>query len=229
MKKLLLIFSSLICCYALAQKPKIEKPDYKRIFSATTDKDSKSFYPVLLDRYNKFDTSLTNEEFRLLYFGFLFQAEYSPYPNSVYNDSLGKVFKKESLSYTDYETLIKYEKLVLKEFPFNLRDLNVLANSYQNIGDIDTASFIAFRLTKLIHTILSTGNGEKEKTAWHVISVGNEYDILSILGYEFGGEQFLTKKGCDFLKVSKNKDGKKGFYFDVNKLLEAESIRLKNR
>jgi len=206
----------------MAQKPKIEKPDYKKIESVISDKNSKWFYPKLFDRYDKYDTTLTNEEFVFLYYGFLYQDAFSPYGLSDYSDSLRRMLNKETLTSYDYDTIIRYEKLVLKKFPFNLRDLNILAYAYKQKDEFDSVNFIVYRLDNLINTILSTGNGEKEKTAWHVISISHEYDILNVLGYKFDGEQSLTTKGCDYLKVQENKLDIKGFYFDVNKLLQAE-------
>jgi hypothetical protein len=84
-------------------------------------------------------------------------------------------------------------------------------------------------LDHVIETILSTGDGKTEETAWHVVSVEHEYDILKMLGFRFGGEQTLTNKGCDYLKVEQNKHDIKGFYFDVNKILEAEEKVFKNK
>ena len=203
----------------IAQKLKIEKSDYYKIKSVISDTDSKSFYPKLMDRYNKSDTTLTKDEFRLLYYGFLFQDSYSSNGQSKFIDSLRKVMNKKSLSTSDNDTLIKYEKLVLKEFPFNLIDLKILAFAYQQKEDIDSAKLVNFKLNKLVGTILSTGDGQKEKTAWHIISVGHGYYILNFLGFKFGGDQSLTNKGCDYFKVQNNKYGIKGFYFYVNKIL----------
>jgi hypothetical protein len=119
--------------------------------------------------------------------------------------------------------MIKYEKLILKEYPFNLRDLNMLANLYYQLGDTISSLQSDFKLQMLVNTILSTGDGRSEKTAWHVISVSHEYDILGYFGFQFGGSQSLTKKGCDYLEVSENDYKIKGFYFDVNMILQKES------
>jgi hypothetical protein len=223
MKKLFLLFL-FICSlsYGTAQNPAIVKPDYKKIESAVADRNSTSYYPVLLERYAKSDTTLTKEDFRMLYYGSLFQSTYSPYGHSDYNDSIRPILAKVSLSAKDYYALIKYEKLVLDKFPFNIRDLNILDFAYEHKGKSDLVNQTAFKLENVIETILSTGDGRTEETAWHVISVEHEYDIVNMFGLEFGGQQSLTTKGCDYLQVKQNKDDIKGFYFDVNKILEAE-------
>jgi len=70
--------------------------------------------------------------------------------------------------------------------------------------------------------ILSSGDGRTEESAFHVISVSHEYDILQVLGFEFGGQQSLTTKDCDYLAVKENEYDIKGFYFNVQMLLEKE-------
>lgn len=228
-KSLLLFMCSCLSIYAIAQISTLGKPDYKKIESAVSDKDSKSYYPVLMDRYTKSDTTLTKEDFRLLYYGSFFKSSYSPYGHSDYNDSIRPVLAKDSLSASDYDTLIKYEKLVLEKFPFNMRDLNILEFAYKRKGNIELVKQIAFKLDNVIETILSTGDGRTEETAWHVVSVEHEYDIIRMLGLKFGGEQSLTNKACDYLTLEKNKNDIKGFYFDVSKILEAEESLFKNK
>jgi len=214
--------------YGVAQIPNREKPDYEKIASAVGDKNSTSYYPVIMDRYTKSDTTLTKEDFKNLYYGSLFKSSYSPYGYSNYNDSIRPLLAKDTLSASDYGTLIKYEKLVLEKYPFNMNDLNILEFAYEHTGKTELAKQIAFKLNHVIETILSTGDGLIEETAWHVVSVEHEYDILKMLGFRFGGSQSLTSKGCDYLKVEENKDSIKGFYFDVNKILEAEEKVFKN-
>lgn len=225
------ILCMLICLsiFAMAQNPKIAKPDYKKIKSAVSDENSTSYYPVLLDRYAKSDTTLTKEDFKLLYYGSLFQSSYSPYGHSDYNDSIRPLLAKDSLSASEYNVLIKFEKLVLDKFPFNMSDLNILAFAYEHTGNNESAKQTEYKLEHVIETILSTGDGSTEETAWHVVSVDHEYDILKMIGFKFGGEQSLTGKGCDYLKIQQNKHDIKGFYFDVNKILEAEENLFKNK
>ena len=204
-----------------AQKSKTEKPDYKKIEEEISNKKSNSYYPLLITRYNKSDTTLTKEEFELLYYGSFFQDSFSAYSHSDYSDSLRQVLSKESLLTSDYDKIIRFEKAVLNKFPFNLRDLNTLAYAYDKKGMQDSVKFINFKLDNVINTILNSGDGKSSKTGWHVVSVGDEYSILNILGYEFGGEQSLIGR-CDYLAVKKNKDNINGFYFDVTKILESE-------
>lgn len=204
-------------------KDEFQKPDYNEIKKSIHDKDSQFYYPLLFERYINSDTTLTIQDFRVLYYGYLFNDSYSVYRSSDYVDSVNAILHQDTLTSSDYKNMIKYEKLILKEYPFNLRDLNMLANLYYQLGDTISSLQSDFKLQMLVNTILSTGDGRSEKTAWHVISVSHEYDILGYFGFQFGGSQSLTKKGCDYLEVSENDYKVKGFYFDVNMILQKES------
>ncbi|MBN1144567.1 MAG: DUF4919 domain-containing protein [Bacteroidales bacterium] len=205
------------------QKPAFKAPAYEWIKKEMSKPNSAHFYPVLMERYRKADTTLTTVDFSVLYFGQVFTDTYSPYSRSEYVDSLSTLLSQDSLQADDFRALIRYENLILDKYPFNLRDLNILSYAYFKTGDTLSAMLTEYKLNRIIGTILSSGDGQKEKSAWHVISVTHEYDILGALGFRFGGEQMLTEKGCDYLKVADNEYGIKGFYFDVNKILDKQS------
>ncbi len=228
MKQLLATF----CIFALvpifAFSRDFRKPDYDSIRKITHDKSSPYFYATLLARYQGADTTLTDEEYRALYYGNLFQPGYNPYSTSPYADSVRVLFTKDSLAPADLPVLLRYEKNILKVDPFSLRDLNIIAYVSDRLGDSASAILAATRLGAVAATILYSGDGKTEETAWHVIHVGHEYDLLNLLGFSFTGPQSLTTKGCDYLQVQENQFGIGGFYFDVNQILEAEKQVLKD-
>lgn len=229
MKKQLIIPLLLICfisSYTYAQR-KIEKPDFKKIEKEVSKKKSDYYYPKLLDRYQNNDTTLTDEEYMLLFYGAPSQPGYIPYGGSTYSDSTGKIFDKKALTLADYDSAIYYENIGLKINPFSLRDLNILAYAYIKTGDDSLANLINFKKEKIIKTILATGDGKTQERGFYVITVSQEYDMLQILGFDFSGEQTLTATGCDYLGVKENKYGMKGLFFDVNKILEVEKSLLK--
>lgn len=75
---------------------------------------------------------------------------------------------------------------------------------------------IYFRMNCIIDAILKSGDGKTEDTPLYVIEVSHEYDILNIIGLEYGGEQSLVKNGMDYLKLKDNKMNLKGLYFDAS-------------
>jgi len=224
MKRLFFIhlFISLLPCL-YGGKGDIKKPDYNHIEKIIVDENSPYYYPVLFERYKRSDTTLTLQDFRVLYYGYLFHDSYKVYGMSDYVDSVNAILYQATLTTEDYKEIIRLEELILEEFPFNLRDIYTLTNAYYQIGDILSTIKMDYKLNMLAGAILSTGDGKKDNTAWHVISVSHEYDILGYLGFQYAGSQTLTNKNCDYLEVTKNKYKIDGFYFDVSMLLKKQA------
>lgn len=226
MKKLpfiVLAFISSMAASAQNAPRKISRPDYSSIERETHDQNSIYHYKKLLERYQADDSLLTNLDYRHLYFGTIFTSGYSPYRTSAYADSLKAILKKDALDPNDFDNLIFFEKKVLEDQPFNLRDLNILAYAYHKKGDTSSETKVTRKLTGVLQAILETGDGRTEETAFHVISVAHEYDVLNAMGLKFGGKQSLTKKSCDYLTVQDNTMGYQGVYFDVTQVLKSFS------
>lgn len=214
-----LILFNLLLTNGFSQEVFFQKPNYSGIEKIITNKDSEFFYPTLFKRYLDSDTTLTVREYRVLYYGYLFNESYTPSVSYKYIDSLNSVCNKNKLDLADYKEIIRYENLILKKFPFNLNDLNYLAYAYSQISDTVLYKQSINKYNLLFETILSTGDGTTEEKAYHVISISHEYDILKGLGLKFGSVQTLTENGCDYLEVMGNKNNIKGIYFDANMIL----------
>ncbi|MDP4201515.1 MAG: DUF4919 domain-containing protein [Bacteroidota bacterium] len=201
------------------QKSAFQAPEYRRIEAATNDSNSSYFYPVLMNRYQKGDTTLSLKDYQMLYYGFLSSHDYTPRQFASVPDSIQKLLKKDALSKEEYGALIAYEKECLRKFPFNPDDLLRLSEALSKTGDTEESLRYKKQYEMVMETILSSGDGLTEKTAWHVIAINHEYGLLKALGYRFGGQQTLTDSNCDYLEVGENKAGIKGFYFDISQTL----------
>lgn len=211
-----------------AQDKGFEKPDYKNIERVTKDKNSGFYYPKLFKRFQANDTTLTVEQYRMLYYGYFFQEGYSSFGSmSVFNDSLKALFNKDSLSVNDRRNIIRYTNEDLKTDPFSLRDMYRLYRFYHILGDDAKSDLCVNKLEMLSKAIASTGDARSDTTGLHVLSVEDEYTIVSMLGYEFGGTQKLTENQCDYLTLRKNDDGIDGLYFDVKQIFVQEHNALK--
>ena len=78
----------------------------------------------------------------------------------------------------------------------------------------DKFEVLMIQLQGLIAAIMETGDGLTVETAIHVNKVPDEYFILNIIGFEYGGEQTLVYP-CDYLSVEKNEYEVEGLYFNV--------------
>lgn len=196
-------------------------PDYKEIETLTKDKGSAFYYDELFKRYAAHDTFLTLRDYRLLYYGYFFQENYTPFYSTPEADSIRVVLgDKEKLTDEEWKEVLRMGAVNLEKNPFDLKGLNIVWVAHRHTGDSATARLYFDKLKKLVQTILSTGDGMSESTAFHVLNVSHEYDIINILGYEYGGNQNLTEGKCDYLSLKTNEDNLKGLYFDVNQIFQ---------
>lgn len=200
------------------------RPDYDAIEHAINDKADSMYYPSLFHRYVNNDTGLTTEQYRHLYYGYLFQEGYNPYGIQVegIDDSIRAIMNKSEISQGDWKRIAGYSKESLqKGNPFNLDALYYLLVAYSEIGDTANEELCVSKLGGLLSAIGSTGNGLTEETAFHVINVSDEYTFLKVMGYTFAGKQHLTKNTCDYLEVTKEGESIDGMYFDVKQIFKA--------
>src|SRR5215213_7342118 len=91
-----------------------KKVDREIIKKEVTDPASSFYYSKLLERFNSFDSLLTDEEYRHLYYGFVFQKQYSGYPDQKKKEIIEKINDK------NYKKAISFCDDVLKEIPVSL-------------------------------------------------------------------------------------------------------------
>lgn len=225
---LLLLFTGF--CIAQEIRP-FSRPDFDSIQSLIKDKSSAYYYPTLFNRYKNNDTTLSEKEFILLYYGYSFQENYSPYGRSDANDKLEKLFEKEHLSDKDNNEIIKLENKVLEEFPFNLRNINRLVTALNDNGDTATAAIQMKKLIGIAKAIFSTGDGKTDTTAMYVISVEHEYDLIYLLGIgQSEGQALLnTQYGqVDKLEIKGGTEFNE-IYFNVSRLFASMENMFKKK
>jgi hypothetical protein len=229
---ILFVIGCFVILQANAQSDDYEKPDFAVIKSNCENRASRFYYPLQMKRYVEDDTTLSVEEYRFLYYGFSFQPEYSPYGKSAVLDQLREALKKEKMTPEEIDKAIGLEKKVLKEFPFNLRNLNMLVRLYDEKGDSVNADKTYKKLLGVGRAILSTGDGRADSSAMYVISVEHEYDMIGLLEYRYGGSQTLVhykNSSLDYLTLADNKYLTKGLYFNVDRLFAVLEEQLKKK
>lgn len=213
-----LIISFLIyfnfCGYS--QEISFTKPDYDIIKANILDSSSIFYYPRLIQRLNEYDTTLTEDEYRFLYYGYTYQSTYKSYWQSPFEQELSKYYRKEQLEDSDYNEIIRLTSLCVAEFPFDLRQLNFMSYVYHLKGDDSTARKISYRFHGTVEAILSSGDGKTCETGFHVIAISHEYVILNLFRFQFTGQSLIGD--CDYMEVNKNDRDISGVYFNVKRL-----------
>lgn len=220
---------------AAANKRKItvEKPDLEKIRQETLNPRGRYFYPKLLQKYWRNDTTMTNDEYRHLYLGYMFQEDYDPYRVSPYSGVTDSLRLKKTHSKEEIDTIRKYAELSLKDNPFDLRQMSFLVHVLKEKEKNMSAKIWEYRLEHLLGAIKSTGTGEDIDNAWYVIYPAHEYDMVQLLGYEATDVKFIDP-GFDYLSVRPDPETAKrlrdkvakGFYFDVT--IPGEQYELKH-
>ena len=205
------------------RKITVEKPDLEKRRKETLDPHSQMYFPKLMAKYNRNDTTMTSEEYRNFYLGYMFQEDYDPYRTSPYSGVTDNLREKATHSKEEIDTIRKYAELALRDNPFDLRQMSFLVHVLKERRKDMSAKIWEYRLEHLLGAIKSTGTGEDVDNAWYVVYPMHEYDMVQLLGYEATDANFIDP-GVDYLTVSPDpesgrkippKDVKQGFYFNV--------------
>ena len=219
-----LMISFSISSTAIAQNKRkitVEKPDLEEIRISTLTPSSPYYFPKLMKKYESNDTTMTNDEYRHFYLGYMFQEDFDPYRVSPYANVTDDLRMKSSHTKEEIDTIRKYAQLALADNPFDLRQMSFLVHVLKEKRKDMSAKIWEYRLEHLLGAIKSTGTGESMDKAWYVIYPMHEYDMVQLLGYEATDAKFI-EPGYDYLSVRPDETNKtkrdksaEGFYFNI--------------
>lgn len=215
---LLCLFTLFAGLNSFAQS-EVEAPDYDQIKKVTLDKNNDNYYPRLMKRFAANDTTLSLEEYRNLYYGYALQEDYNPYRISKYARKVKDFSVQDSISTAVCDSIIKYGLKALDDFPFDIRSMNMLVYGYQCKNNEAEKQIWGVKLRGLIDAIISSGDGETEETPFYVIYPPHEYEIISRFGLLVKSNTMMPPM-LDYIEVEKNKFDVKGYYFNIEKILE---------
>lgn len=210
----------------------VERPDLDSIRIATLDPSSKMYFPKLMKKFNRNDTTMTADEYRHIYLGYMFQEDYDPYRESPYAKYIDVYRNKATHSKEEIDTIRKYAELALMDNPFDLRQMSLLVHVLKERRKDMSAKIWEYRLEHLLGAIKSTGTGESAEKAWFVIYPAHEYDMVQLMGYRAVDADFIDP-GIDYLIVEPEEETarrlrnkvQKGFYFDVGQIHQQYELK----
>ena len=217
-RKILLFVMMLLPLGVFAQEEERQQkflaPDYASIKQMTQDPNSIFYYPKLFKKYMDNDHSLSLRDYRMLYYGYVFQDGYSRDGlKTAEDDSIKKIFDKGELTQQDLKEIIRLGIAYLHQVPFDLKRLNLVFVAAKESGDEATAQLYLTKVRMLALTVLTSGNGLSEDTPFFVISKSDENAMINILGYKPNGTYDLST--TRYLTVEANEDNLPGLYFDM--------------
>lgn len=211
MKQKILLLLLLLSFTIYSQTP----VDYKLIGENIKNSKSEFYYPDLLARFQKGDTTLTLNQKRHLYYGYTFQENFK---NFKFNGLLDSISKYEQLNTN--EALLKaldFKKKVLERNPFETGIIDGKLAIYKTQKNEEEFMKGIHQISLIFDAILSSGNGLTKDTAFVVTSVSAEYEIMSILGFKPVKNPVIVDQNYEFVEVESNNKNVKGIYFDVSR------------
>jgi len=182
--------------------------------------ESDNYYPKLLKRFKEFDTTLTHQDYALIYYGFSFQDDYIK--NKPEEFTLKDLVKAE-----DYEKIIIECQKVLNKNPVSLRANNEMGYSLFKLHKPDSEWKKYQKRYRAIRKVIAySGHGYSPETAFKVIYVSDEYNML----YKYFDIQKIHQQSlmglCDKFVVDPSEYYKGNeVYFDISrKLIRKQQI-----
>lgn len=222
-KSILIFLFVFIFSLSCGISQKVSNIDFDEIKKLTQDKLSSKYYPTLMKRFKEFDTTLTENDFQLIYYGSVFGENYFPYGLSDDKSFFDAYYKEK------YQEAIDLGLKLLEKDPINLKIIFKMLASYHILGNLDFAKKYSFIYSGLITEIYKSGDGISKETPFVVMKISDEYEILDANNLKSGSQALVGV--TDVLSVT-SKDPNKPFeyeelYFDVSKPLEHLSNQFK--
>ena len=175
--------------------------DFDDVKKKTVDSNSVYFYPQLKKKILKADASITAEDYHYLYYGFVFQPNYVPSGTSNQKKKFTELYLEKKYK----EALAAGEKEI-KRNPVDLDLLLKMSISCLEMGKDSLKRKYATLYYSILDVIYNSGDGKDLGSAYVVISVNHEYQILNDLGLKAISQQLITD--CDLLNFRKRDQDK---------------------
>lgn len=191
-------------------------PNYSTIEKNIKDTASPYYYATLVNRFKQGDTTMTLDERRHLYYGYTFTTnQYDVASLEATSVSLREVLQKADPTKADMENVIDLSSKILEVSPFSITVKEYRLYCLKELGRFEEAKKERAQTDIIIDAILSSGDGTTKQNSIHVINAGNEYEMVSVMGFEPIDNQFGINDKYDYLTLNKNSYNLPGLYFEV--------------
>lgn len=202
----LLFFVQIAICSA--QEEKIKLPD-------TNDK-----YAGYVKKLESGETNIDYTDFRNSFVDSKMFSEKS----TNYRDLQKKMF--EALKNSNYNEVIKFAKSMLSIDYTSMTAHMYLQKTYKILGDTANSKKYHDIEFGLINSIVNSGDGKTCDTGWHVTQIEEEYFIINVVLSGQPQQQSIaqgSKNACDRMVIKNEKGETETFFFEANKVFEAEA------
>ncbi len=159
--------------------------------SLARQQKDKPTYESLLEKVMKSDPAADFTALRLAYFD-------NPPKNSEKADPDADKAMRVAFREKKYDKAIEIAQEIIKGNFVDIDAHLILVAAYKEKKDTEKAKFHAYVAEGLIKSILNSGDGQSEETAYVVISTEEEYVILRVFGLMPGKQSLLNEKEHDY-------------------------------
>lgn len=199
-------------------------PDYKEIEKAINDNNSEFYYPELLRRFEAADITLTPEQAYYFYYGTATRPDYNPYKLNNYKE-INEALSGDEVTEENWQNAAQVIERELQSDPTNLRFYFYKQIAYSNLYGHESQEYLdaVFQVRTLLSAIMTSGDGRSKETAFHVISVTDEYGIMDILGVSLKMQSMIHDKSqsYDLMELKENEYGLEFLYFNITVCMKA--------
>lgn len=195
-------------------------PDNDDILARIVDNTSPFYYPNLMSRYEVCDTTLTEEDYYYLYYGFAYSENYKPLKPTTSQDKLINMLSEHGMQFTssEAEQIIVYAKETMALDPFSPQNLNFLVFAYGLLGDTEREKAYFKVMNKILFTIENSGTGIKESSPMQVLMFSHAADVLNARGVQIKNREVISRTVEYIFLMEKDDKRQKGYYFDFSRI-----------
>ena len=165
----------------------INQDKISKLSKIVKNKKSKYYFAKLLAKFNAAPTSLSLDEYFMLYLGNSQEDNYSGYSNS--SPAIADAFEDNN-----YQRCIDLSKQFLSNHPTSVITYFYLSNAYYSLQKYELAMKYLTAYYGFMFAIIATGDGLSPEKSFIVTSVNDEYLILNFYNLTFAGQKLITKK-----------------------------------
>ncbi len=141
---------------------------------------------------------------------------YNPYASGV-SEAIKK--SDDLLQEEKFQETIEEAAKGLALDRLNIQLLMVQAASYRQLGEIEKANELRKKWMGLVDSVLASGDGKSFATAFHVISVDEEYALMTLLKLRLTQQSLVEHNGSqyDLMDVLSSETGNESrLYFNID-------------
>lgn len=213
-KSIVAIIACIFVC-SVEAAGKFDLPNYEYIQSIGKEK-----YESMVRSFFEQDSLLSLIDIQTIYYG------------SAFYGYLGKGMKRDVYQAAQQRGMAGFTAFLdscLSVTPMDLQTIACRFTAAQMAKDTAAMYKYSRMYNRISTALMLTGDGRTDTTAVHVVSISDEYSLLTYVWHATLEEQTLTYSLCDKMDCITKNGQKKSIYFDVQLVCAMEQYNLSDR